>query len=424
MPAHSRRRQDTSFYPSESTQDATDALMEMHQIYGNAANQAVPPPAPAPPTPTLAAAEAEVDDSALAAEYAEWSPGPVPLPSQPAFELASLEPPPAMHAIGASPELAVQRDGKGFALGEHRLEPERNLGKGTFGSVDRMVDRQTGGSMVVKSSTENGSSADLLHEAEVYSQIGPHPNIVGYHGVTRDDNDNTALALESESDRLDMIGCGLRRQLKEGEISEAEFWAAMRHLGRGTLDGIQAIHDAGLVHSDIKPDNVLVSEDGDAKIGDMGTVFPPNDPRAQIAGTPKYMAPEAGEQGEDRHGRDVFSFGQTMAVARDGTLQCGDRRIGQYGLPNGGYEAERDKQRKNGQAPAPALPIAATNQELFDDLVCGTTALEVDQRLTLDEAKAHPFLAAPVRTGVPARDLELDTEEGRRTVQRVTQPRR
>jgi serine/threonine protein phosphatase PrpC len=85
--------------------------------------------------------------------------------------------------------------------------------------------------------------------------------------------------------------------------------------------GVAALHRAGLIHRDIKPDNIILETEGSLKLIDLGVVrvpgmedFPPED----IPGTIAYMAPEmfSGEPGNEQ--TDIFSLGVTMYRAFSG----------------------------------------------------------------------------------------------------------
>ncbi|MFI5428236.1 serine/threonine-protein kinase [Aeromicrobium sp. UC242_57] len=77
---------------------------------------------------------------------------------------------------------------------------------------------------------------------------------------------------------------------------------------RGVLEGLIACHQAGILHLDIKPANVLVTPDGGVKIVDFGIARAASDATATVAGTPHYMAPEQFEGNADERS-DVYSVG-------------------------------------------------------------------------------------------------------------------
>jgi hypothetical protein len=92
-------------------------------------------------------------------------------------------------------------------------------------------------------------------------------------------------------------------------------------IGAQLADAMAAMHAKGMVHRDIKPGNVLVAEDGTAKLTDLGIAQwseVTHTGSGQVAGTPGYVAPEVADGHPARAASDVFSLGATLFAAVEG----------------------------------------------------------------------------------------------------------
>jgi serine/threonine protein kinase len=76
--------------------------------------------------------------------------------------------------------------------------------------------------------------------------------------------------------------------------------------------GLAHMHSRGFVHADIKPNNVLVDEDGNVKIIDLGQACAIGTVKKRIQGTPGYMAPEQAHRGEVGPKTDIYNLGAMM----------------------------------------------------------------------------------------------------------------
>ena len=93
-------------------------------------------------------------------------------------------------------------------------------------------------------------------------------------------------------------------------------------IGAQVADGLAAAHAAGITHRDVKPGNVLVTEDGTAKISDFGIARTATDPTLTqsgfVTGTPTYFSPELARGAQPGPAADVWALGATLYAAVEG----------------------------------------------------------------------------------------------------------
>ncbi len=102
-----------------------------------------------------------------------------------------------------------------------------------------------------------------------------------------------------------------QRLLRRPRVTRTEGVAIATKLAKA----VAALHRAGVIHRDIKPDNVILQPDGGLKLIDLGVARLPNIedfPASNVPGTPSYMAPEliSGEPGNEKS--DIFALGVTL----------------------------------------------------------------------------------------------------------------
>lgn len=192
------------------------------------------------------------------------------------------------------------------SFGGGRYVPRRLLGVGgqkmVFLVDDTKLDRQCALAFVAASSFEERDRERLDREARAMARLGAHAHVVTVFDVGDEDGRQFIVS--------EYVGGGdLRGALRNGPLPPERVIA----IARDVLDALAFVHRHGLVHRDLKPDNVWMTDAGRAKLGDFGIAFVADRPRLSVTGallgTPAYMAPEQ-LQGERVDGRcDLYALG-------------------------------------------------------------------------------------------------------------------
>ncbi len=196
----------------------------------------------------------------------------------------------------------------GTVLGAYRIV--EHLGRGGMGDVYRAHDEALDRSVALKTiSPQLASDEEFLArfkaEARAAARMS-HPNVVqnyfcGEHGGV------SFFAMEL------VDGTSLGRELaRRGTIP----WREAARYAVEAARGLEAAHEAGLIHRDVKPDNLLLTKTGVVKVADFG-LAKRNAEASQtatgvIVGTPRYMSPEQAQAAPLDHRSDMYSLGATL----------------------------------------------------------------------------------------------------------------
>jgi len=202
--------------------------------------------------------------------------------------------------------------------GRYRLD--RSIGSGGMGTVWHGIDELLGREVAVKEvrfPPEIGEKeqAELrertLREARATARLS-HPNVVTTYDVVEEDG-RPYIVMELLPTRS--LGTVLR---EDGPLSPHR----VAQLGLEMLSALETSHRQGVVHRDVKPGNVLLTEQGRAVLTDFGIATMAGDPALTstgvVLGSPAYMSPERARGHKPGAESDLWSLGATLYAAVEG----------------------------------------------------------------------------------------------------------
>jgi serine/threonine protein kinase len=198
----------------------------------------------------------------------------------------------------------------GAKLGNYRIE--RLLGRGRMGMVylarDEALLRHVAVKVLAWSLAEaknQDPEAWLLSEARNIARVS-HPAVIQVHGVARH-GPYAYIAMEF------VDGVSAEQMLKDkGPFPPGPATEILLRIA----SALQAAHECGVIHRDVKPANILIRSDGSAKLGDFGMAIHRQAPSAAATGhpqvgTPLYTAPEIWNGAEASPATDLYALGAT-----------------------------------------------------------------------------------------------------------------
>ncbi|XP_064202163.1 serine/threonine-protein kinase 17A-like [Anguilla rostrata] len=202
----------------------------------------------------------------------------------------------------------------------YSLIPGKELGRGKFAVVKKCVEKRTGKEYAAKFLRKRRKGQDcrldIVHEIAVLELATASPRVITLHQVYETASE-MILVLEYAAGGEIFDQCVAERD-------EAFQERDVRRLMRQILEGVAFLHENGVVHLDLKPQNILLTSEaplGDVRIVDFGLsrVVSGGQELREIMGTPEYVAPEILNYEPISTATDMWSIGVLAYVMLTGT---------------------------------------------------------------------------------------------------------
>jgi serine/threonine protein kinase len=156
---------------------------------------------------------------------------------------------------------------------------------------------------VVKRSEKDDRFLEQVQQEYFVGSRLNHPNVRGMHRLVKHRRFFKVHAISLLMELVDATP--LDQRLPKSDAQAVRIF-------KQVAQGLAHMHSRGFVHADIKPSNILVTEDDEVKIIDLGQGCPIGTVKKRIQGTPGYMAPEQAHRQTISEKTDIYNFGATM----------------------------------------------------------------------------------------------------------------
>ncbi|KHN95107.1 CMKK2 protein [Metarhizium album ARSEF 1941] len=227
----------------------------------------------------------------------------------------------------------------------------------------------------LRAGEENDALFLIREEIAIMKKLN-HPNLVQLIEVLDDPEEDSLYMVMEMCKKGVIMKVGLDENVDPYDDESCRYWF------RDLLLGIEYLHAQRVVHRDIKPDNLLLSEDEVLKIVDFGVseMFdkPDNMRISKSAGSPAFMPPELCGKHQEVSGKaaDMWSMGVTLYCLRYGKIPFNRPTVLEI------YEAIKSDDP----------PIPQDEHPAFVDLVKRILAKDPKKRIPMSELREHPWV--------------------------------
>src|SRR5271155_1015260 len=226
---------------------------------------------------------------------------------------------------------AIQQDLIAGVAAELGFDGVEEIGRGGFGVVYRCAQPQLDRSVAVKVLTNDLDPDNLdrfMREQRAMGRLSGHPHIVTVLqvGTTRSGRPFIVMPYHGKGSVRTLIDC-------HGPLD----WRETLSIGVKLAGALEAAHRAGILHRDVKPGNVLLTDYGEPQLTDFGLARIAGGfetATGVITGSPAFTAPEVLEGASPTPASDVYSLGATLFCALTGHAaferRSGERVVAQF----------------------------------------------------------------------------------------------
>jgi serine/threonine protein kinase len=332
-----------------------------------------------------------------------------------------------------TPERIDSEWARGIDLDKCKVKFAADAPQGAFGRLGFIESSDPGAPpLVIKVPLAESAAADLQKEVEFYTQVGEHPNFAKCLGIADVDGQRGLVMEGIKGKDMGKTMDKLKDQYSSGKLSHEEYWGAVQHTARQTLEAIAHLESVGVVHNDIRMDNIMCDEaTGQMKVLDFGISVQAGQSTGNVPIGYGTVSPDIldrdergvrNKQGAVTAKHDVFSVGAAAFAAGEkqvfdygentgmGTFQ-GLMKFGDVDAAGKSQQAIKpaDKQnpafKKDAEGNARHVAGRAGATTAYTDFINRLMDPDPKKRLSPADALKDPFLADSLMDEEQARDV-------------------